>query len=115
MKRYGMQIGLRPGAYDEYKRHHAAVWPDVLAAIDRAKIRNYTIYHHDGTLFATFEYHGHDFAADSATIAADPATQRWWAIMETLQQQLPGTPAGEWWMPMEELFHFDGTPIPPKA
>jgi len=110
MKRYGMQIGLRPGAYDEYKHYHAAVWPEVLAAIHRSNIRNYTIYHHDGILFGTYEYHGTEHAADMALMAADPATQRWWAIMEPFQQQIPGTPTGQWWMPLEELFHFDGSP-----
>lgn len=110
MQRFGSQIRLRPNAYAEYKRHHAAVWPEVLAAIARSHIRNYTIYHLDGVLFSTFEYHGHDFPADNARIAADPATQRWWAIMEPLQQQLPNTPAGDWWHPMEELFHFAGDP-----
>ncbi len=108
MKRYGMQIGLRPEAYDEYKRYHAAVWPEVLATIERCNIRNYTIFHHDGILFACFEYHGADFKADMALMAADPATQRWWAIMMPFQRQIPGTPEGEWWVPMEEIFHFDG-------
>ena len=43
-----------------------------------------------------------------ARMAADPATQRWWALMEPMQKQIEGTPAGEWWMPMEEMFHFEG-------
>jgi L-rhamnose mutarotase len=30
MKRYGSLIGLRPEALDEYKRYHAALWPEVL-------------------------------------------------------------------------------------
>jgi L-rhamnose mutarotase len=46
-----------------------------------------------------------------AMMAADPATQRWWAVMEPMQKQIEGTPAGLWWMPMEEMYHFDG----PKA
>jgi L-rhamnose mutarotase len=103
-----MQVGLRPEAYDEYKRYHAAVWPEVLATIERCNIRNYTIFHHDGTLFASFEYHGVDFKADMDLMAADPATQRWWAIMMPFQRKLPGTPEGEWWIYMEEMFHFDG-------
>jgi L-rhamnose mutarotase len=107
MKRYGMTIGLAPGAYEEYKRYHAAVWPEVMATTTRCNIRNFTIYHHDGTLFGSFEYHGTDYRADMAVMAADPATQRWWAIMEPLQRQIEGTPEGDWWMPMEELFHQD--------
>ena len=76
--------------------------------LNRCNIRNYTIYHQGGVLFAYFEYHGVDLKADMALMEADPATQRWWAIMMPLQERLPGTPEGEWWMPMEEMFHFDG-------
>jgi L-rhamnose mutarotase len=36
----------------------------VLAAIAAANIRNYSIYRHDETLFAYFEYVGDDLAAD---------------------------------------------------
>ena len=111
MKRMGMVIGIKPDRIAEYKRTHAAVWPEVLARISDSNIRNYTIYHHNGVLFGSFEYHGTDYKADMALMAADEATQRWWAVMVPMQQQLPGTPEGEWWMPMEELFHFDGAKI----
>ena len=108
MERYGMLIGLRPEHFDEYKRYHSAVWPEVLAMIEGCGMRNYTIYHFAGQLFANYEYHGTDHAADMARMAADPATQKWWAIMVPMQKQIEGTPAGEWWMPMEEVFHFEG-------
>ncbi len=107
MKRYGMMIGLRPEHYDEYKRYHAAVWPEVLAMIESCNIRNYTIYHQGGLLFGSYEYHGTDHAADMVRMAADPATQRWWTIMMPMQRRLDGTPEGEWWMPLEEMFHID--------
>jgi L-rhamnose mutarotase len=108
MKRFGMVVGLRPEHFEEYKRYHAAVWPEVEAMIKSCHIRNYTIYHHDGLLFASYEYYGTDHAADMARMAADPATQKWWAVMEPMQKQIQGTPSGEWWMPMEEMYHFDG-------
>ena len=31
-------------------------------------------------MFAYLEYHGSDFAADTAKMAADPKTQEWWAV-----------------------------------
>lgn len=108
MKRFGVMIGLRAEHCDEYKRQHLAVWPEVLAMIEICNIRNYTIYHYGGLLFGSYEYHGTDHAADMAKMAADPATQRWWALMVPMQRQIEDTPKGEWWMPMEELFHFDG-------
>ena len=42
--RYGSVIGLRPETLDDYKRLHAAVWPDILQKIKDCKIRNYSIF-----------------------------------------------------------------------
>jgi len=107
MKRYGMVLKLRPGKYAEYKRLHAAVWPDVLKMIKKCKIRNYSIYHKDGYLFSYFEYTGKDFAADMAKMAADPTTQEWWKLCKPCQKPLATHAEGEWWANMEELFHCD--------
>lgn len=107
MKRYGMVIRVRPEKLEEYKQLHAAVWPDVLEMIRACNIRNYSIYHKDGYLFSYFEYHGGDFAADMAKMAADPTTQRWWAVCEPCQDPLPTRAPGEWWANMEEVFHCE--------
>ena len=40
MQRMGMVIGIKPDKIDEYKRLHAAAWPDVLAQIANSNIRN---------------------------------------------------------------------------
>ena len=64
MKRYGSVIGVRPEKLAEYKKLHAAVWPDVLKMIKDCNIRNYSIYYHNGLLFSYFEYVGGDYEAD---------------------------------------------------
>ena len=107
MKRYGMILGVKPGAEEKYKEYHAAVWPAVLDMIRQCNIRNYSIYLKDHTLFSYFEYHGDDFAADMARMAADKTTQEWWSIMIPMQVGLPTRGAGEWWASMEEVFHID--------
>jgi L-rhamnose mutarotase len=112
MKRYGMIIGLRPEKAEEYKRLHAAVWPEVLKTIADCHIRNYSIFLRqleDGQLylFSYFEYLGSDFAADMARMAADPATQRWWSICEPCQRPLANRAAKEWWANLQEVFHVD--------
>ncbi len=112
MKRYGMVIGLHPEKVEEYKRLHAAVWPEVLSMIQRCHIRNYSIYLRqldDGRhcLFSYFEYDGHDFAADMARMAADPATQKWWSFCKPCQHPLSSRGRDEWWAAMEEVFHCD--------
>lgn len=107
MKRYGMVLRVRPDKLEEYKRLHAAVWPGVLDMIRACHIRNYSIYHQDGFLFGYFEYHGQDFAADMAKMAADETTQKWWALCQPCQEPLATRAPGEWWANMEEVFHCD--------
>lgn len=77
MQRMGMVIGVKPEMIAEYKRLHAAVWPEVLALISDSNIRNYTIFlrEPENLLFGYWEYHGTDFSADMAKIAASPRTR----------------------------------------
>jgi L-rhamnose mutarotase len=112
MKRYGSVIGVRREKLEEYKKLHAAVWPDVLRMIKRCNIRNYSIYLRklpDGNfyLFSYFEYTGGDFAGDMAIMAADPTTQKWWAVCKPCQMPLDDRAPDEWWAGMEEVFHID--------
>jgi L-rhamnose mutarotase len=107
MQRYGMVIQLKPEAENRYKECHAKVWPEILDMIRQCNIRNYSIYLKDGYLFSYFEYHGSDFAADMAKMAADTKTQEWWAIMKPMQEPLPARQPGEWWAQMEEVFHAE--------
>ncbi|MBX3528975.1 MAG: L-rhamnose mutarotase [Rhizobiaceae bacterium] len=109
MQRMGSVLGIRPEAVEEYGRLHAAVWPEVLAKIAECNIRNYSIFlkKPENLMFSYFEYHGTDFAADAAKMAADPKTQEWWAINEPLQVPLDSRKPGEWWASMDEVFHVD--------
>ena len=107
MQRMGGVLRLKPEALETYTIAHAAVWPEVLSAIYAANIRNYSIYHKDGFLFSYFEYHGTNYALDSERMATNPVVQKWWAIMEPLQDPLPSRQPGEWWAQMDEVFHVD--------
>nr|WP_319384659.1 L-rhamnose mutarotase [uncultured Roseibium sp.] len=109
MQRMGMMIGLEQEKVAEYKRLHADVWPGVLKMISDCNIRNYSIFlkEPENTLFGYWEYHGEDFAADAAKMAADPETQRWWDVCMPCQKPLETRKDGEWWAMMEEVFHLD--------
>jgi L-rhamnose mutarotase len=102
-----MVIGLKPEVEAKYREYHANVWPGVLDRIRQCNIRNYSIYLKDGVLYSYFEYHGADFHADMAKMAADKTTQEWWALMMPMQQPLATRKEGEWWAEMEEVFHMD--------
>jgi len=107
MKRYGMVIGVKPEKIEEYKKLHAAVWPDVLKMIRACNISNYSIFLKDDRLFSYFEYTGDDFEADMNKMAADPVTQQWWDICKPCQQALETRAEGEWWAEMEEVFYCE--------
>jgi L-rhamnose mutarotase len=112
MQRYGSVVELLPEKLEEYKRLHAAAWPDVLRMIKACNISNYSIYLRqvpDGHyyLFSYFEYDGDDFERDMAKMAADPKTQEWWDVCKPCHRPLANRASGEWWAGMEEVFHLD--------
>ncbi len=107
MKRYGQVIGIRPERFEEYKKYHAAVWPEILSMIQECHIQNYSIFYKDNYLFGYFEYSGNDFDADMKKMADDPKTQEWWAVMKPMQKPIGNQQEGEWWANTEEVFHMD--------
>jgi L-rhamnose mutarotase len=107
MIRYGQLIRVKPDKLAEYKKYHAAVWPEITATITECNIHNYSIYHKDGMLFAYFEYTGNDFEADMEKMASHGKTREWWDIMKPMQEPVENRRDGEWWADMEEVFHQD--------
>jgi L-rhamnose mutarotase len=109
MTRMGMCIGLKADKVARYKQLHAAVWPEILAQLSACNVRNYSIFlrEPENLLFGYWEYHGADFAADMAVMAADPVTHRWWDLCMPCQKPLPTKSEGEWWARMVEVFHLD--------
>ena len=111
-QRFGSVIGLRPEKLGEYKKLHAAVWPEVVKAVREANVRNYSIYLRklpDGNyyLFSYMEYVGDDFKGDMARLAADANVKRWWKLTDPCQKPLDDRKEGEWWGSMEEVCHQD--------
>lgn len=107
MKRYGQMIRVKPGKPDEYIALHANPWPEVVDMIRECNIRNYSIFHKDGWLFAYFEYIGENFEADMEKMAADPITQKWWDVCKPCHEPLETRAPGEWWATMQEVFHVE--------
>jgi L-rhamnose mutarotase len=106
-QRVASVIGLRPERELAYRELHRQVWPDVLAALRRAHVSNYSIFLRDGQLFSYLEYGGADFKADMEAVARDQATRRWWELTDPCQIPVATAAAGQWWAPAEELFHLD--------
>lgn len=109
MERMAHVIRLKADVIDEYKRIHKAVWPAVLAALTEANIHNYTIFlkEPENLLFAYWEYHGTDYAADMAKTKLVAENQEWWKITDPMQIPFETRKEGEWWARMEDVFHTD--------
>ena len=84
MRRHGFVIGVNEAKMAEYVRLHAAVWPEVLKMISACNISNYSVWlkEPENLMFAQYDCHGTDHAADMARMAADPVTQVSWAEMD---------------------------------
>ncbi len=111
VKTYASIVGLDPSKEKTYRELHAQVWPEVVAAIHRANIRNFNIFVTEIAgrryLFSHFEYIGTDPESDFASIASDPTTRdRWWPLTDACQVRLPGTPAGEQWRALEQVMRL---------
>jgi L-rhamnose mutarotase len=107
MKRHGLVLGVKPEKLEEYKRLHAAVWPEVLRLLTEAHVKNYSIFQKDDRLFAYFEYDGEDLEADFRRMNAQPVVKEWYAVCSPCQTPIETRKPGDWWAQMDEVFHMD--------
>jgi L-rhamnose mutarotase len=95
-------------AIDSYKAHHRRVWPEVLANLRQAGIRDMDIYLLDRRLVMVVETEGPDFRRCFASYrASHPRVVEWETLMRSIQQPAPGAPAEDWWAEMEPVFSLD--------
>jgi L-rhamnose mutarotase len=106
VKRVARTAKLKPDAVEEYDRLHAGVWPEVLAAIERAGIRSYSIFRDGRRLFSYFETADDvDLAEATRLMLAEPKCRRWEELMQSLQERPAQSCESTWWTPMKEVFH----------
>jgi L-rhamnose mutarotase len=101
-ERVGFVLQVKPDRIDEYVAAHAAVWPEMLAALEAAGIRNYTIFRAGTSVFGYFETE--DREATERFLEDKPVCSRWQdAMAEFLEERVDesGPPA------LEEIFRLD--------
>ncbi|KAK7043789.1 hypothetical protein VNI00_008401 [Paramarasmius palmivorus] len=110
-KRICQIIKLKPSAEAEYREIHAAVWPGVLAALERAHIVDYSIHYYPPLqlLIATMKYTGSDYESDMKKVAEDPETQKWWKVTDGMQESFVEGAEGSgkavpWWTACFEVY-----------
>jgi L-rhamnose mutarotase len=102
-KREAFKMFLKPGMKEEYKRRHAAIWPEVRAVLQKNGVYDYVIYLDEktDTLFA-FQHTKGDVG--SQDVGSEEAIRKWWHymkdIMETNADESPVS------IPLEEMFYL---------
>jgi L-rhamnose mutarotase len=101
-QRSAFVLRVRPDKIDEYVEAHRKVWPEMLAALREAGLRNYTIFRHGNEVFGYFE--SDDLEAAAANMDAREVNARWQDTMaQLLEERVPnaGPPT------LEEIFRLD--------
>jgi len=101
-QRSAFVLDVRPDRIDEYVAAHREVWPEMLAALKAAGIRNYTIFRHGTQMFGYFE--ADDLPAAGRHMAEQEVSRRWQdAMAELLVERVSdaGPP------PLAEVFRLD--------
>ncbi|MGO4587790.1 L-rhamnose mutarotase [Paenarthrobacter sp. 2TAF44] len=96
---------IQPELMDEYKRRHAAVWPEMLRALKDAGWNNYSLFlAPDGQLIGYLECD--DYETAQARMAVTDVNARWQAEMATLfsNSELPPDQGFEI---VEEVFNLE--------
>lgn len=96
---------VHPDHLDEYRRRHAAVWPEMLEALRDTGWRDYHLFlSPEGLLVGVLETD--DYAAAQAAMAATEVNARWQAQMADLFVD-DGNP-DEGFVLLDEVFHLEG-------
>jgi L-rhamnose mutarotase len=101
-QRSAFVLRVRHDKIDEYIEAHRNVWPEMLAALRSAGIRNYTIFRNGNEMVGYFE--SDDLEAAAAHMEAQEVNARWQDTMaQLLEERVPdaGPPT------LEEIFRLD--------
>ena len=105
-QRVCFQLQVDPARLDEYRERHAAVWPDMLRAIEASGRRNYSLFLRDDGLLIGY-YEVDDDEAAQASLANDPRTASWEAEMAEFFIALDGARPDQGAPRIPEVFHLE--------
>ena len=105
MQRVAFRLWVQPDKLEEYKRLHEEVWPELLADMRAAGMRNYSIFADGPELFGYLECD--DWAAVNAALAKSDANRRWQVFMRGYLATPLDPDAPEPLRLLEEVFRMD--------
>lgn len=106
MQRIAFQLRIRPGREQQYDEAHQHVWPELLAELASAGVREYSIFRREQELFLYMLVP--DFQAFLKTMATSDVNQRWQQTMAPLFEPVPSLSPGEPFAMMQEVFYMPG-------
>lgn len=103
MPRYCFTLQVRSDRLEEYRKRHAAVWPDMLRALRRTGWGNYSLHlRPDGLLVGYVETDSIERAQQA--MAETDVNARWQAQMAPFFEGLDGSAPDEGFTLLEEVF-----------
>ena len=107
MKRIGFMLKVKAEKIEEYKKHHEAVWPEMLAALTKTGWHNYSLFlHDDGTMFGYFET-PNDFQSALDGMANEEINAKWQEFMAPYFESPSGAKADEMMVALEQVFYLE--------
>jgi L-rhamnose mutarotase len=106
MARHCFVLQVRPELLREYRERHAAVWPEMLRALQQAGWRHYSLFASpDGMVVGYVE--ADDLDAARRAMAGTEVNARWQADMARYFVGLDGRDPDESFVLLEEIFNLD--------
>lgn len=103
MTRIAFKMKLFPGYEAEYRRRHAAVWPELAALLKSVGVRDYSIFLDEETLIL-FAYLQIDDPARLGETKAHDIMWKWWDHMKDIMEVHPDTSPVT--TPLQEVFYM---------
>src|SRR6478752_6359966 len=105
MKRVCFLLKVRQERLAEYRERHAAVWPEMQAALTATGWRNYSLFlRDDGLLVGYLETE--DFERARAAMDRTEVNARWQKEMAGFFEELDGAAPDAAMVPLSEVFHL---------
>jgi L-rhamnose mutarotase len=105
VRRVCFTLQVRPERLAEYRRRHASVWPDMLAALRDAGWHDYSLFLRDDGLLVGY-FLTEDLDASLAAMEATGVNARWQAEMAPFFADLPGGRPDRGFVVLDEVFHL---------
>jgi L-rhamnose mutarotase len=98
------KLKLKPGMGDEYKKRHAAIWPELSKAIRDAGISDFSIFLDEktGTLFTIQKVAAINTTAE---LRKSQIMHKWWNHMADIMVVNPDNSPVR--VPLKQVFHQD--------